>query len=57
MLAERLISPGERGRFGDNENDLSRIVGRHGYAVANAPEGVRGGASRPASDLDGGSRR
>ncbi len=56
MLAERLNIPRENvAAFGDNENDLSMIRwAGHGYAVANAPEGVRAGAlPAPASDLDG----
>jgi hypothetical protein len=55
-LAARLNIPRENvAAFGDNENDVSMIRwAGHGYAVANAPEGVRAGAlSAPASDLDG----
>jgi Cof subfamily protein (haloacid dehalogenase superfamily) len=55
-LAERLGIPRENvAAFGDNENDVSMIRwAGHGYAMANAPEGVRAGAlSAPASDEDG----
>lgn len=55
-LAERLNVPRENvAAFGDNENDVSMIRwAGHGYAVANAPDGVRAGAlSAPASDQDG----
>lgn len=55
-LAERLHIPRENvAAFGDNENDVSMIRwAGYGYAVANAPEGVRAGALfAPASDLDG----
>ena len=55
-LAERLNIPRENvAAFGDNENDVSMIRwAGYGYAMANAPEGVRAGVlSAPASDLDG----
>jgi Cof subfamily protein (haloacid dehalogenase superfamily) len=55
-LAKRLNIPRENvAAFGDNENDVSMIRwAGHGYAMANAPEGVRAGAlPAPASDQDG----